>query len=195
VGDLFIDAVYEGMRQWGCSRGILCAWGTSWDGSKVLLHLALGIWESYQNCLDFIRDIVRRGLQAPVPITTGGTPGVIRAVSDVWELSLPLHPGQENSATLLAVHVAAFTGNPGLDRRLDLGSIQRGAAGVAEAGSGLSTACTALAVIGVSGNVFQSNQTVSILYLVQTIPYLVQVCIIGLIEISTPCPRDKICEL
>jgi len=59
---LFIDAVYEGLRQWGCSQGILCAWGICRDGSKVLLHLALGSRESYQNCLDFIRDMVRRGL-------------------------------------------------------------------------------------------------------------------------------------
>jgi len=51
---LFIDAVYEGLRQWGCSQGILCAWGICRDGSKVLLHLALGNRESYQNCLDFI---------------------------------------------------------------------------------------------------------------------------------------------
>jgi transposase-like protein len=85
---LFIDAVYEGLRQWGCSQGILCAWGICTDGSKVLLHLALGSRESYQNCLDFIRDMVRRGLQAPVLVTTDGAPGLIRAVSEVWGRSL-----------------------------------------------------------------------------------------------------------
>jgi transposase-like protein len=85
---LFIDAVYEGLRQWGCSQGILCAWGICRDGSKVLLHLALGSRESYQNCLDFIRDMVRRGLQAPVLVTTDGAPGLIRAVTEVWGRSL-----------------------------------------------------------------------------------------------------------
>jgi transposase-like protein len=85
---LFIDAVYEGLRQWGCSQGILCAWGICRDGSKVLLHLALGSRESHQNCLDFIRDMVRRGLQAPVLVTTDGAPGLIRAVTEVWGRSL-----------------------------------------------------------------------------------------------------------
>jgi transposase-like protein len=85
---LFIDAVYEGLRQWGCSQGVLCAWGICRDGSKVLLHLALGSRESYQNCLNFIRDMVRRGLQAPVLVTTDGAPGLIRAVTEVWERSL-----------------------------------------------------------------------------------------------------------
>jgi hypothetical protein len=23
---VFIDAVYEGLRQWGCGQGLLCAW-------------------------------------------------------------------------------------------------------------------------------------------------------------------------
>ena len=35
---LFIDAVYEGLRQWGRSQGILCACGICRDGCRVLLH-------------------------------------------------------------------------------------------------------------------------------------------------------------
>ena len=52
---LFIDAVYEGLRRWGCSQGLLCAWAICRDGRKVMLHLALGSRESYDNCLGFIR--------------------------------------------------------------------------------------------------------------------------------------------
>jgi len=85
---LFIDAVYEGLRSWGCSQGILCAWGICRDGRKVLLHLALGSRESYENCLEFIRDMVRRGLPPPVLVTTDGAPGLIRAVTEVWGKSL-----------------------------------------------------------------------------------------------------------
>ena len=85
---LFIDAVYEGLRSWGCSQGLLCAWGICREGRKVLLHLALGSRESYENCLEFIRDMMRRGLPTPVMLTTDGAPGLIRAVKEVWGKSL-----------------------------------------------------------------------------------------------------------
>lgn len=85
---LFIDAVYEGLRAWGGHQGILCAWGICRDGRKVLLHLELGSRESYETCLAFIRDMVRRGLCTPIMVTTDGAPGLIRAVSEVWGESL-----------------------------------------------------------------------------------------------------------
>jgi transposase-like protein len=85
---LFIDAVYEGLRQWGCSQGLLCAWAICRDGRKVMLHLALGSRESYDNCLDFIRNMVRRGLRTPVLVATDGAPGLISAVEQVWGKSL-----------------------------------------------------------------------------------------------------------
>ena len=85
---VFIDAVYEGLRQWGCSQGLLCAWAICRDGRKVMLHLALGSRESYDNCLEFIRHMVRRGLRTPVLVATDGAPGLIRAVEEVWGKSL-----------------------------------------------------------------------------------------------------------
>jgi len=88
VAYLFIDAVYEGLRQWGGSQGILCAWGICRDGCRVLLHLALGSRESYENCLEFIRDMVGRGLHAPLLVTTDGARGLIRATEEVWGKSL-----------------------------------------------------------------------------------------------------------
>jgi transposase-like protein len=59
---VFSDAVYEGLRQWGCSQGLLCAWAICRDGRKVRLHLALGSRESYDTCLDFLHDMVQRRL-------------------------------------------------------------------------------------------------------------------------------------
>jgi len=85
---LFIDAVYEGLRQWGCNQGLLCAWAICRDGRKVMLHLALGSRESYDNCLAFIRDMLRRGLRTPVLVATDGAPGLISAVEQVWGKSL-----------------------------------------------------------------------------------------------------------
>ena len=85
---LFIDAVYEGLRAWGGHQGILCAWAICRNGRKVMVHLALGSRESYDICLDFLRDMVARGLRTPVLITTDGAPGLIRAVGEMWPKSL-----------------------------------------------------------------------------------------------------------
>lgn len=85
---LFIDAIYEGLREWGCSQGILCAWGVCRDGARVMLHLALGSRESYENCLEFLRGMTKRGLRTPLLVATDGAPGLIRAVSEVWGKSL-----------------------------------------------------------------------------------------------------------
>ena len=68
---LFLDAIYESLRrQGGGKEGLLCAWAICADGRKVLLHLGLGNKESYANWLDFLRDLLRRGLNTPVMITT-----------------------------------------------------------------------------------------------------------------------------
>lgn len=86
---LFLDAVYEALRRHTPVReGILCAWGILSDGRKVLLDMALGNKESYACWLDFLRDMVRRGLRVPLTITTDGAPGLLRAVQEVWSQSL-----------------------------------------------------------------------------------------------------------
>jgi putative transposase len=86
---LFLDAVYESLRQQGGGKeGILSAWAICADGRKVMLHLALGNKESYPNWLEFLRDMVRRSLQTPVLVTTDGAPGLIRAVEEVFPDSL-----------------------------------------------------------------------------------------------------------
>jgi len=86
---LFLDGVYESLRrQSGLKEGILVAWAICHDGRKVLLHLALGNKESYAAWLAFLRDMVRRGLNIPLQITTDGAPGLIRAVEEMWGKSL-----------------------------------------------------------------------------------------------------------
>jgi transposase-like protein len=85
---LFIDAVYQRLRQWGGHQGILCAWAICRDGRKVLVHLVLGSRESYEECLEFIRDMVGRGLPTPLLVTTDGAQGLIRAIQEVWGHSL-----------------------------------------------------------------------------------------------------------
>jgi putative transposase len=86
---LFLDAVYESMRFYrGPKEGLLAAWGITRDGHRVLLHLMLGNKESYEHWRDLLRDMVKRGLKAPVTITSDGAPGLISAIEQVWSKSL-----------------------------------------------------------------------------------------------------------
>jgi putative transposase len=86
---LFLDGVYESLRlQAGLKEGILVAWAICRSGRKVLLHMALGNRESYTAWMDFIQNMVSRGLNIPVLITTDGAPGLIRAVEEAWPKSL-----------------------------------------------------------------------------------------------------------
>ena len=86
---LFLDAIYETLRaRFGITEAVLCAWGISRDGQKVLLHLALGNKESYEDWLSFLRDMVKRGLRILTTVTTDGAPGLIKAVEAVFPKSL-----------------------------------------------------------------------------------------------------------
>jgi len=89
IAYLFLDAVFESLRQQGGGKeGLLCAWAICANGRKVLLHLALGNQESYENWLGFLRNMLKRGLRTPVLITSDGAPGLIRAVEEVFAHSL-----------------------------------------------------------------------------------------------------------
>jgi transposase-like protein len=54
---------------------VLVAWGVTLEGRKVLLGLALGSRESYENWLAFGRDLADRGLRAPALIIADAPPG------------------------------------------------------------------------------------------------------------------------
>ena len=59
---LFLDGLYEPLRTHGITReAILCAWGITLDGRKVLISLSLGNKESGEAWLEFLRDLDRRG--------------------------------------------------------------------------------------------------------------------------------------
>ena len=86
---LFVDAIYESLRlQGGLKEALLCAWGICADGRRVLLHLALGNPESHAAWLDFLRDLVGRGLSPPLTMTSDGAPGLLRALEEVFPASL-----------------------------------------------------------------------------------------------------------
>jgi len=86
---LFLDAIYESLRKrYGMKEAVLCGWAILRTGKKALLHLSLGNKESYSDWLEFLRDMVKRGLRVPTTITSDGAPGLIRAIKAVFPKSL-----------------------------------------------------------------------------------------------------------
>jgi putative transposase len=83
-----MDAVYEPLRRWGSKTGVFCVWAICVDGRKVLLTLSTATSESYESCLEVLRDLVKRGLQTPVTSTTDGAPGLIKAIDVIWPKAL-----------------------------------------------------------------------------------------------------------
>ena len=82
---LFLDALYLKLRPDDRpAEGVLVAWGVTLEGRKVLLGLALGSRESYENWLAFGRDLVDRGLRAPALVVADGAPGLWKAARELW---------------------------------------------------------------------------------------------------------------
>ena len=81
----YLDAIYLKLRPDDePAEGVLCAWGITLEGRKVLLGLALGSRESYDCWLSFGRDMIARGLGAPALVIADGAPGIWKAVGELW---------------------------------------------------------------------------------------------------------------
>jgi putative transposase len=82
---VYWDAIYLKLRPDDePAEGVLCAWGITLEGRKVLLGLALGSRESYEDWLGFGRDLVNRGMRAPALLVADGAPGIWKAVRELW---------------------------------------------------------------------------------------------------------------
>ena len=77
---LFLDATYLAVRRDGPKEGVLVAWGFTEQGKRVLLAVMLGMRESYEDWLALARDLIARGLGAPLLVVADGAPGLITAV-------------------------------------------------------------------------------------------------------------------
>ena len=71
---LFLDAIYLPTRPSGAKEGVLCAWGISEDGERVLLEVSLGMREAEEDWTSLGRSLTRRGLKAPLLIVADGAP-------------------------------------------------------------------------------------------------------------------------
>jgi len=88
VAYLFVDGVAERLHAGLPREAVLCAWGITEDGRKVLLHLAPGTKEDTASCTAFFQDLKRRGLPDPLLAITDGAPGLIRAVETCFPRAL-----------------------------------------------------------------------------------------------------------
>lgn len=84
---LFLDGIAERLTPGFKREAVLCAWALTWEGRKVLVHIAPGTKESTECCREFLEELSRRGLTEPLLVITDGAPGVIRAVEEVFPAS------------------------------------------------------------------------------------------------------------
>jgi putative transposase len=84
---LFLDATFISVRPSGPKEGVLVAWGFTEQGERVLISVMLGMRESYEDWQALGRDLIARGLGAPMLIVGDGAPGLIKAIEQCWPAS------------------------------------------------------------------------------------------------------------
>jgi putative transposase len=99
---LFVDAVFLSVRPNGPKEGVLVAWGFTEEGERVLLSVMLGMRESHEDWLALGRDLIARGLGAPLLVVADGAPGLIKAVEQCWPASDRQHCAVHRVRNLLA---------------------------------------------------------------------------------------------
>jgi capsular exopolysaccharide synthesis family protein len=128
---LFLDALHGPLpKPRGDEEEVLCAWAINADGRKVLLHVAPCDSDSYQTWFDFLRDMVDRGLSAPVLATSHGTSDQMRAAGEVFPNSLQQRclshriravrdeiPRSARAEVMAMVQAAYYAPNPQLAER------------------------------------------------------------------------------
>jgi putative transposase len=72
---LFLDATFIAVRHDGPKEGALVAWGFTEAGERVLLSVTLGMRESYEDLQALGRELIARGLGAPLLIVAEAPPG------------------------------------------------------------------------------------------------------------------------
>jgi len=99
---LFLDATFLAVRPDGPKEGVLVAWGFTEEGERVLLAVMLGMRESHEDWLALARDLIARGLGAPLLIVADGAPGLIKAIEQCWPASDRQHCAVHRVRNLLA---------------------------------------------------------------------------------------------
>ena len=66
---------------------MLVAWGSPKPASACCSSVMLGMRESYEDWQALGRDLIARGLGAPMLIVADGAPGLIKAIEHCWPAS------------------------------------------------------------------------------------------------------------
>ena len=77
-------------------------WGFTEAGERVLLAVMLGMRESHEDWQALARDLIARGLGAPMLIVADGAPGLIKAIEQCWPASDRQHCAVHRVRNLLA---------------------------------------------------------------------------------------------
>jgi putative transposase len=99
---LFLDAIFLSVRPDGPKEGVVVAWGFTEEGERVLLSVMLGMRESHEDWLELGRDLIARGLGAPLLVVADGAPGLIKAIEQCWPASDRQHCAVHRVRNLLA---------------------------------------------------------------------------------------------
>ena len=99
---LFLDAIFLNVRPKGPKEGVLCAWGFTEQGERVLVGVCLGMRESHEDWLSLARDLIACGRGAPMLVVADGAPGLIKAVEQCWPSSDRQHCSVHRARNLIA---------------------------------------------------------------------------------------------
>lgn len=79
---MYVDAVYESVKQYTNKQAIFCCWAICSDGTKQLLHIMAADKEKTDSWNVFFEDMLNRGLRQPLLIVSDGSQALIRAITE-----------------------------------------------------------------------------------------------------------------
>ena len=88
IAYLFIDGIAERIRPGQRREPVLAAWGFTFDGRKVLLHLMAGSKEDAETVSAFFQDMRARGLGDPLLVVSDGASGIIKSIEVCFPRSI-----------------------------------------------------------------------------------------------------------
>jgi len=84
---LYFDGVYESVKKYTKNQTILCSWGISSTGEKLLLGLSAASSENEDSWNEFMESLLARGLRQPLLVISDGNKALIKAIAKNFPLA------------------------------------------------------------------------------------------------------------